>query len=141
MGALPFCVLLILCIFSGSSGFAQSLPIPADQQKFLSIVDDFADKYKSAQNEMAQGALRPQRAKAICALLGPKKGQVKDWVGTVQRLSSNNEGKGVLEVSMSKISKARTWNNSLSDFSDKTLITPGTPLHNAAIQLNRTQTV
>ena len=45
---------------------AQS-PIPEQQQNFLSIIDDFADK--AAKNEMAQGALRSQRAKAICGVL------------------------------------------------------------------------
>jgi hypothetical protein len=112
---------------------------PTQQQQFLALIDDFAAKYKAADNEMAQGALRPQRAKAVCALLGT--GQVKDWVGTVQELSSNNEGKGVLAVSMSKIAKAKTWNNAVSDYADNTLIEPGTPLHKAAIQLKKRQTI
>lgn len=42
---------------------------------------------------------------------------------------------------MSKTANANTWNNSLSDMSDKTLIQPGTPLHEAAIQLKRKQTI
>lgn len=88
---------------------------------------------------MAQGALRPQRAKAICDLL--KNGKITDWVGTVQKLSSNNAGKGVLSVSMSKIANAKTWNNELSDIGDKTLIEPGTPLHEAAVQLSRKQSI
>jgi hypothetical protein len=41
---------------------------------------------------------------------------------------------------MSKIANEATWNNSLSDIGDKTLIEPGTPLHNAAVQLNRNDT-
>jgi hypothetical protein len=134
MRDIRFCLAIVLCILS-IPAMAQSPPLPEQQQKFLSIIDDFAEKYKSAKNEMAQGALRVQRAKAICDLFkGPN---VKDWVGTVQKLSSNNEGKGVLNVSMSKIANATTWNNALSDIGDKTLIQPGTPLHDAAIQLNR----
>ena len=140
MRTLPYYVsLLVLCTLASSSSFAQSPSVPESQQKFLSLMDDFAAKYKAAPNEMAQGALRPQRAKAVCALL--KNGRVKDWVGTVQKLSSNNEGKGVLYISMSKIANANTWNNSLSDLGDKTLITPGTELHEAAIQLSRGQKI
>jgi hypothetical protein len=118
---------------------APSPPLPEQQQKFLSINDDFAAKYRSAANEMAQGALRVQRASAICSLF--QSPTVKDWVGTVQTLSSNNEGKGVLNVSMNKIANAKTWNNALSDIGSETLIQPGTPLHDAALQLARNDTI
>lgn len=115
------------------------LAIPDQQEKFLSIVDDFAEKYRAAPNDLAKGALRPQRAKAVCDLLRDE--TVRDWVGTVQLLSSNNEGKGVLDVSISRRANVTTWNNSLSDMSSQTLITPGTPLHDAALQLTKGQTV
>jgi len=123
-----------------SLSLAQTASMPDLQQRFLSLVDDFADKYKSAPNDMAKGALRAQRAKEICALL-KKPFKVQGWRGTVAKLSSNNEGKGVLVVDLNKISAAQTWNNALSDLSHKTLITPGTQLHDAAMQLSRKQEV
>jgi len=129
----------LVYVFAGPVAFAQTPPIPDQQQQFLSIVDDFAAKYKAAPNDMAKGGLRPQRAKAICDLM--KNPKVTDWVGTVRELSSNSAGKGVLVVSMSKITNAGTWNNSLSDIGDKTLIEPGTPLHEAAIQLKKKQSI
>jgi len=138
MRALTYCLSSLLYIFVGSAAFAQP-PIPDQQQKFLSLLDDFAARYKAAPNEMAQGALRPQRAKAICTLI--KNPRVTNWVGTVQKLSSNNEGKGILYVSMSRIANANTWNSALSDMGDRTLIQPGTKLHEAAIQLSRKQTI
>jgi hypothetical protein len=138
LSANSLCLALGLCIPS-IPAIAQSPAFPEQQQKFLSIIDDFAEKYKSAKNEMAQGAVRVQRKKAICDLF--KSPSVKDWVGTVQKLSSTSEGQGVLNVSMSQIANAATWNNSLSDIGDKTLIEPGTSLHDAAVQLNRNDTI
>jgi len=114
-------------------------PLPEQQEKFLSINDDFANKYKSAKNEMEQEALRVQRAKAICNLI--TRPQVKDWVGTVQKVSSDGEGKGVLNVSMSTIANAKTWHDFISDIGDLTLIRHGTPLHDAVVQLNRDDTI
>ena len=71
MRDIRFCLAIVLCILS-IPAMAQSPSLPEQQQKFLSIIDDFAEKYKSAKNEMAQGALRVQRANAICDLFkGP----------------------------------------------------------------------
>jgi hypothetical protein len=131
--------LALITVFSPLLGNAQSPPIPAQQQKFISIIDDFAAKFKTAPNDMAKGALRPKRAEAICELITNP--EVTDWVGTVQKLSSNREGKGILEVSISKSVNANTWNNALSDIGDKTLIEPGTALHEAAIQLKPKQAI
>lgn len=127
------------CLAVSSAAIAQAPGMPDKQQQFLSIVDAFATKYKAAPNDMAKGALRPQRAKALCDLL--KSVKVTDWAGTVRKLSSNNEGKGVLVVTLNRASNVATWNNALSDMSDRTLIQPGTPLHEAAIQLSRNQTI
>ena len=113
--------------------------MPDKEKKFITMIDEFVERYNSSPNEMAQGGLRPQRAKAVCDLLGD--GEVIDWVGTVQLLSSNGEGKGVLDVSLNEDINVMTWNNSLSDFDDKTLITPGTPLHDAAVKLSRDQRI
>jgi hypothetical protein len=121
------------------SGVASAVEMSAQQQQFLSIISDFAQKYDAAPNDMAKGALRPQRAKAICALL--KDLTIKDWVGTVSKLSSNNEGKGVLVIGLNEQTRVQTWNNALSDISDKTLIQPGTALHEAAVQLSEGQRV
>jgi len=68
MRDIRFCLAIVLCILS-IPAMAQSPSLPEQQQKFLSIIDDFAEKYKSAKNEMAQGALRcnVQKQSAICS--------------------------------------------------------------------------
>ena len=107
--------------------------IPPDQSAMIAAAEQGRAAYASAANDMAKGAARPARAKAFCAAL--KSMTVKDWVGTVETLSSNGDGLGVLEVRVSPILTLKTWNNSLSDTGDRTLIQPGTPLFNTAAAL------
>jgi hypothetical protein len=77
---------------------------------------------------MAQGALRPERANALCALLPDR--TVRDWAGTVETLSSTNDGRGVLVVRISPNITLGTTNNALSEdlSTEKTLIPIGSPL-------------
>jgi len=137
MRVLPWC--LPVFVFAGSIAFAQSPPIPDQQQKFISIINNFAAKYKSAPNAMKQSAVRPQRKQALCQLLPDA--QVTDWVGTVRDIDANMGGKGILKVSIGKNTHAKTWNNALSDSGDKTLIALGSPLHDAASELSPGQVI
>lgn len=129
MRALLRCLLPVL-VFAGSIAFAKSPPIPDQQRQFLSIVDDFAARYKAAPNDLVKGGLRPQRAKALCGLM--KSPAVENWVGTVKTLSSNNAGKGTLAVFLGK-----KTNQSIVEV----LIEPGTPVHEVATKLRKNQSV
>ena len=109
--------------------------MPAQQQQFLSIISDFAQKYETAPNNMAkdalrqQTALRQQRAQAICGILNDL--TVTNWIGIVSTLPGTDQGRGVLAVSLNKRSTIGTWNK----------LKPRTALHNATIPLNPGQTV
>ena len=89
---------------------------------------------------MARGALRPQRATAICAL---RLGTISEWYGKVSNLSSNNEGKGVLEVQIADDVTVGTTNNALSDSvaSIPTLIPVGSAVQVAAMALKEGELV
>src|SRR3954447_17491497 len=67
---------------------------PIDQQRFVAVVVRARDAYKASSNEMAQGATRVLRAREICGALTSR--EVIDWEGTVDNLSSNNDGRGIL---------------------------------------------
>lgn len=114
-------------------------PMPADQQRFLALVDRFAEAYRTAPNDMARGAVRPERARALCAAVRGL--SVRGWVGTVETLSSTNDGRGVLALRLGSQVTVKTWNNSLSDSGDRTLIASGTPLFAAAAALRKGQRV
>jgi hypothetical protein len=114
--------------------------MPERQRQFVDMIDNFAARYRQTPNEMAQGALRPQRANAICSLMG-RDTSVRAWIGKVKKMSSNNEGKGVLEISISPSASVKTWNNSLSDIGDHTLLEPGSAPHTEAVDLRPGQSV
>jgi hypothetical protein len=114
-------------------------PDRSPAETLLSIVKDYAGRYNSAPNEMAQGALRPARARAICRALPDR--AATDWVGSIERLSSNNEGKGVLSVRISDSVTVRTMNNAFSDIEYNTLIPVGSRLQQEAMALHEGQRV
>jgi uncharacterized protein YecT (DUF1311 family) len=113
-------------------------PAPQAEKDLFAIVERYARSYEAAPNDMAKGALRPRRAADLCGLL---LSDVTGWIGRITTLSSNNEGNGVLELRLSESVSVGTWNNSFSDFEDHTLISAGSPLHQAAVALQEGQLV
>jgi hypothetical protein len=70
--------------------------MPADEAGVVAAVVAARNQYASAPNDMAKGASRPARARAVCAALSSR--SVSGWVGRVTDLTTNGEGKGVLKV-------------------------------------------
>jgi hypothetical protein len=66
---------------------------------------------------------------------------VKDWLGTVEKVDSNSDGKGVVAVSLATGITVKTWSNDLSDISENTLIDPHSALFAAAEALKVGQAV
>jgi len=96
------------------------------QEAFVEAVRNSKAAYESAPNEMLKGATRPARGRELCGVLPD--GTVSDWTGEIVRLSSNNEGKGVVSVELAEGVFMKTWNNALSDRGDRTLIETSSPL-------------
>jgi hypothetical protein len=119
---------------------ASRLGPPAAERDFVALIERYAAAYKAASNDMARGALRPQRAAAICSL---QLGRVSGWLGKVSTLSSNNEGKGVLAVQIADDITVGTTNNAFSDgvASISTLIPVGTAVQAAAMALKEGELV
>lgn len=114
---------------------ATDLKMPTDQAAFVAAVTEAQANYRGAANEMAAGGMRALRRQKVCAAL--KSPQVRDWIGTISTLTTSNDGKGVLGITLAKDLVMGTWNNTLSDMSDKTLIEPGSAVFNAAVQLKK----
>ena len=74
--------------------------------------------------------MKAARDKKLCKAIGSRK--VTDWVGQVTKVGANSDGKGILEVELAKGIIIKTWNNSLSDMGDHTLIEPGSAVFNTA---------
>ena len=105
------------------------------EARFLNILADASSSYDQGENDMAKGAARPARARALCSTATST--EVESWSGTVDTLSSNSSGKGVLIVRLSPHVTVGTTNNEMSDnLSDlHTLIEPGTELFRDASAL------
>jgi hypothetical protein len=114
--------------------------MPQSEKAFLVAVETGRGTYAAGKNEMAKGAARPIRARAICSFFGPRI-PIDDWIGTVSALSSNGDGKGVLAIEIGRDVFVKTWNNAVSDIVDETLLEPGSSIYTQALSLAKRQRV
>jgi hypothetical protein len=101
--------------------------MPSDEKAFVDAIVQARLMYRQAANDLAKGGTRSTRAVAVCQLLG-RSLTVDGWIGIIETLSSNSEGKGVLKIRIGPDIQVGTWNNSLSDVGDHTLIDPTSSL-------------
>jgi hypothetical protein len=66
---------------------------------------------------------------------------IEKWTGTVETLSSNGDGFGVLSIKIDGDVSVKTWNNSISDVGDHTLIDPNSSVFRKATSLKVGQKV
>ena len=118
---------------------APSITLPEAQVRFVEIVSAAQSQSDSAANDMQRGGALATRETALCEAL--PSGTVTDWIGTIEEISSNSDGKGVLEISLAQDMGVATWNNALSDIGSDTLIEPNTPLFNVAASMEEGQRV
>ena len=112
--------------------------LPRDEAKFLAAVTAAQTEAGTVENDMQLGGVKAKRDSAICAVL-PSSLAATNWVGTVTKVDSNSDGKGVLAVQLAHDVTLTTWNNSFSDIADGTLIEPQTKLFVAASHLKPEQ--
>lgn len=140
MKAVLFASLMAL---TASASYAAEFPdfptMPEPQRQFIAAIEAARETYSKGANDMAKGAARPARAKQICSVL--KARQAKDWVGVIYDLTTNGDGKGVMEITVGPDVYVKTWNNAVSDVSDRTLIDPSSPLFQSAVALTEGQKV
>jgi len=106
--------------------------VPSAESDFVNTITRFAAAYRAVGSDLSKGAQRPARASALCTQFS---GDIRNWIGTLTTLSSNNEGKGVIEITIGPNITLGTWNNSLSDIMDHTLIDPSSRVYARAVAL------
>ncbi len=111
-----------------------AVPIPQSQSAFVEIISEYEKRFASAANELQQSALRDQRRAAILTSLGSQL-RVNEWSGTLRKLETNGDGKGVITVRIAPDLDLLTWNNSLSDSLHGTLIDKGTELYDVLMNM------
>lgn len=120
-----------LCIAAAAADMLQ------DQKQFVQIVERFDRAYTQANSDMTKNATRLQRAKAICETI--RTPVVQNWTGTVFKVSSSREGKGIIKLALSTAIWVTTSNDANSDVGQNTLINPGSPLFDqiALLKINQ----
>jgi hypothetical protein len=133
-----FRIISLLAVLT-AAGAAAAGDMPQDQKKFIQIVEHYNRAYTQADSAIAKNATRVQRAKAICdAMRTPL---VQNWTGTVLKVWSTREGKGILSVELSTEISVATANDSITDIGHNTLIDPKSSLFDQAILLKTNQQV
>jgi len=128
----------LTAILIGSCTFAvQAAPVsvPPQEENFIKVISQAQADAKNADNDMQRGGIKVKRDKSICALMTNK--AVKNWVGKVNKVGANSDGKGVLVITLAKGITLKTWNNDFSDSTSKTLIDPNSKLFQNASMLKK----
>lgn len=112
---------------------------PAEQSQFIGIFEDAIDKYSAADTELQAANVLNERDDDLCAVTN--QGRVDGWVGVVDRVGANGDGKGIVAVEIAPDLILKTWNNAFSDILDDTLIEPSSALFDRILPLEGGETV
>lgn len=113
--------------------------LPSDEEALVRIIAGAQQEAGAAENDMQKGGVKHKRDADICALM--QRLSVNDWAGTLQKISANSDGRGVVRIALARDITVETWNNDFSDMSDHTLIEPGSALFQAASSMRAGDTV
>ena len=113
--------------------------MPDQQLRFVQAVTKHATGFRGAKNELQQSVIRDQRKIAVSSTLSGY--SVSSWVGTINQLETNTEGKAILSVRISPDIEIKTWNNALSDIASNTLIEKGSSVFDSLFDLSSGQRV
>src|ERR1035437_9280307 len=126
---------------SSTSSLSENAPVvlPPSESRFIEIVSIAQSDSKRTDNDMQKGGVKSRRDKSICSTLSSY--AVADWIGRVEKIDSNSDGKGVLEITIAPDVIVGTWNNEFSDIGSNTLIEPGSQVFESAAAMKNGQLV
>tara|TARA_B110000305_G_C19318146_1_gene577537 strand:+ start:350 stop:880 length:531 start_codon:yes stop_codon:yes gene_type:complete len=126
---------LTIVIYFLSLGFSYS---NENQSKFISIIDEYKNKYSPNSNELKTNKLLIDRDNKLCNEISLS---VNNWIGKIKSIDTNMEGKGILAVIIDKGIFIETWNNAFSDLMDNTLIEVDSKVYNQLMEFNNNQQI
>ena len=106
---------------------------PQAQIAMIRAVEQGRTAYRGASNDLAASKVRRDRAVLIC---GDVPSSASEWVGYLTGLTTNSDGKAIIEVEIAKDITVATWNNSFSDIIDNTLVPQSDPVFADATALS-----
>jgi len=105
---------------SSKSNANYTLDIRSDsQKKFEEICVRYASEYRSGQNELQKSETRSKRKNEL-QQLGIK--NANNWIGTLDSLKTNSDGKAIVTIKLNNYTKVCTNDTALFDSGANTLI-------------------
>jgi len=108
--------------------------MPENQKRFLEVMEEAAEEYEDAPNELVKSDIDRQR-RADSKEFTPG-GSVSNWVGIVEELGTNGDGNGIIAIRANSSTTFETWNNAISDIQSNTLIPHGSELYKTVSRLS-----
>jgi hypothetical protein len=105
--------------------------MPDDQRRFVEVVSGFIKEFHKSKNELQESVLREDRKRALIKVMPSL--YVNGWFGRISTLETTGDGSAILSVSISPSISIQTWNNSISDVIDNTLISKNSDLYSKLI--------
>jgi len=119
---------------SGSGSGSNAELRPSDQIAFEEIILAYKKKFGEAKNELQESVSRKERKEAL-EQLGITR--AVNWVGTIDTLGTNSDGKAYVKIKINSSLSLGTWNNALSDLGLNTLINMDSQLYSKLIELSK----
>ena len=123
----------ILFIFSLSI-FSFVCNANENQINFIKIINDSRAGYSSSYNDLKVSKILLDRNDLLCKTTSQI---VNDWEGKIKKITTNQQGKGILSVIIDKGIFIETWNNAFSDLYDNTLIETDSKVYTQLLELNK----
>ena len=99
---------------------------PEIQKQFIAIIEDGRKKIGDSKTDLQKASALRDRDKALCAILSSY--SATDWIGEIDEIGANGEGKAHISITIADDMKVKTWNNAFSDLFDDTLIPESSPV-------------
>ncbi len=99
---------------------------PEIQKQFIAIIEDGRKKIGDSKTDLQKASALRDRDKALCAILSSY--SATDWIGEIEEIGANGEGKAHVSITIADDIKVKTWNNAFSDLFDDTLIPESSPV-------------
>ncbi|WP_445157410.1 hypothetical protein [Halomonas sp. E14] len=111
--------------------------MPEGQAGFIRVMEQAAADYEEA---LRQGAndlrlSRIDRQRRDESRQYTDQGHVTDWVGVLDHMGTNREGKAYVQIWTGDMVSFKTWNNALSDIQAGSLIPQDSPIYDALMDL------
>lgn len=90
------------------------------QATFVDAVDAARAAYQEAKTDLQKSKILKDRSRDVLPSIGGS--DVSSWVGVIDDVGANGEGKAYVQIKISDNIKVKTWNNAFSDMTHDTLI-------------------